>query len=60
LVLSLNQETVAIGFEAKPEKPFQWFWGQTTNKPSTLILRLNQETVAIGFEAKPKKPFQWF
>jgi hypothetical protein len=24
----------------------QWFWGQTTDKPSTLVLRLNQETHA--------------
>jgi hypothetical protein len=27
-------------------KPSQWFWGQTTNKPSTLVLRLNQEICA--------------
>jgi hypothetical protein len=40
-------QTVAIGFEAKTdEKSSQWFWGQTTNKPSTLVLRLNQETRA--------------
>jgi hypothetical protein len=27
-------------------KPSEWFWGQTTHKPSTLVLRLNQETRA--------------
>jgi hypothetical protein len=27
-------------------KPSHWFWGQTTNKPSTLVLRLNYETRA--------------
>jgi hypothetical protein len=49
-------ETVAISFEANPvktvrvvlrpnqRKPSEWFWGQTTHKPSTLVLRLNQET----------------
>jgi hypothetical protein len=26
------------------DKPSQWFWDQTTDKPSTLVLRLNQET----------------
>jgi hypothetical protein len=36
LVLRLNQETVTTGFEAKPEKPSQWF----------LVLWLNQETCA--------------
>jgi hypothetical protein len=25
-------------------KSFEWFWGQTTHKPSSLVLRLNQET----------------
>jgi hypothetical protein len=40
-----HSQTIAIGFEAKTdEKPSQWFWGQTTNKPSILVLRLNQET----------------
>jgi hypothetical protein len=40
-------QTVAIDFEAQTdEKPSQWFWGQTTDKPSTLVLRLNQETWA--------------
>jgi hypothetical protein len=28
------------------EKLSQWFWGQTTDKPPTLVLRLNQETCA--------------
>jgi hypothetical protein len=28
-------------------KSSQWFWCQTTDKPSTLILRLNQETHAL-------------
>jgi hypothetical protein len=38
-------KTIAIGFEVQTdEKPFQWFWGQTTDKPSTLVLKLNQET----------------
>jgi hypothetical protein len=42
-----HSQTVAIGFEAQTdEKPSQWFWGQTTDKPSTLVLRLNQETCA--------------
>jgi hypothetical protein len=27
-------------------KPSEWFWGQTTHKPSTLVLILNQETHA--------------
>jgi hypothetical protein len=27
-------------------KPSEWFWCQTTHKPSTLVLRLNQETRA--------------
>jgi hypothetical protein len=27
-------------------KSSEWFWGQTTHKPSTLFLRLNQETHA--------------
>jgi hypothetical protein len=40
-------QTVAIGFKAQTdEKPFEWFWGQTTHKLSTLVLRLNQETHA--------------
>jgi hypothetical protein len=40
-------QIVAIGFEAQTdEKPSQWFWDQTTDKPSTLVLRLNQETRA--------------
>jgi hypothetical protein len=53
-----NHQTGAVGFEAqtgKPEPPvlrsnrrklFEWFWGQTTHKPSTLVLRFNQETRA--------------
>jgi hypothetical protein len=42
-----HSQTVAIGFEAQTdEKPSQWFWGQTTDKPSTLVLRLDQETRA--------------
>jgi hypothetical protein len=56
LIFMLNQETVTTNFEPKPEKPsppvlrpnrrkpFQWFWGQTIDKLSTLVLRLNQET----------------
>jgi hypothetical protein len=40
-----HSQNVAIGFEAQTdEKPSQWFWGQTTDKQSTLVLRLNQET----------------
>jgi hypothetical protein len=48
VVLRLNHwQTVAIGFEAQTDKkPSQWFWGQITDKPSTLVLRLNQETRA--------------
>jgi hypothetical protein len=42
-----HSQTVDIGFEVQTdEKLFQWFWGQTTDKPSTLVLRLNQETRA--------------
>jgi hypothetical protein len=42
-----HSQTVAIDFEAQTdEKPSEWFWGQTTHKPSTLVLRLNQETRA--------------
>jgi hypothetical protein len=53
-----NQETLHhLGFEAqlrnrpsvlrtKREKPSQWFWGQTTDKPSTLVLRLNEKICA--------------
>jgi hypothetical protein len=42
-----HSQTIAIGFEAQTdEKPFEWFLGQTTHKPSTLVLRLNQETCA--------------
>jgi hypothetical protein len=40
-----HSQTVANGFEAQTdEKPSHWFWGQSTDKPSTLVLRLNQET----------------
>jgi hypothetical protein len=40
-------QTVAIGFKAQTdEKSSEWFWGQITHKPSTLVLRLNQETRA--------------
>jgi hypothetical protein len=40
-----HSQTVAIGFVAQTdEKPSEWFWGQTTHKPLTLVLRLNQET----------------
>jgi hypothetical protein len=40
-----NSQTVAIGFEAQTdENPSGWFWGQTTDNPSTIVLRLNQET----------------
>jgi hypothetical protein len=42
-----HSQTVAIGFEAQTdEKPFEWFWGQTTYKPSTLVLRRNKKTRA--------------
>jgi hypothetical protein len=44
---SNHSQTVAIGFEAHTdEKLSEWFCGQTTHKPSTLVLRLNQETHA--------------
>jgi hypothetical protein len=44
---SNHSQTVAIGFEAQTdEKPSQWFWGQATDKQSTLVLTLNQETHA--------------
>jgi hypothetical protein len=48
VVLRSNHwQTVAISFEARTdEKPSEWFWGQTTHKPSTLVLRLNQEICA--------------
>jgi hypothetical protein len=51
-----NRENRATGFEAKQRKssplilrpnrrkPSEWFWRQTTHKPSTLVLRLNHET----------------
>jgi hypothetical protein len=39
-----HSQIVAIGFEAQTdEKLSEWFWGQTTHKPLTLVLRLNQE-----------------
>jgi hypothetical protein len=32
-----HSQTIAIGFEVQTdEKPSQWFWGQTTDKLSTL------------------------
>jgi hypothetical protein len=44
---SNHSQTVTIGFEVETdEKPSQWFWGQTTDKPSILVLRLNQEICA--------------
>jgi hypothetical protein len=44
---SNHSQTVVIVCEAQTdEKSSQWFWGQTTDKPSTLVLRLNQETWA--------------
>jgi hypothetical protein len=48
-------KTIAVGFESKPLPPVlrpnrwklsEWFWGQTTHKPSTLVLWLNQEICA--------------
>jgi hypothetical protein len=39
-----NHQTVAIGFEAQIGKPSHRFWGQSTDKLSTLVLRPNQET----------------
>jgi hypothetical protein len=37
-----HSQTVAIGSEAQTdEKQSQWFWGKSTDKPSTLVLRLN-------------------
>jgi hypothetical protein len=40
-----HSQTVAIGFETQTdEKQSEWFWGQTTYKPSTSVSRLNQET----------------
>jgi hypothetical protein len=37
-----HSQTVVIGFEAQTdEKPSDWFWGQTTYKPSTMVLMLN-------------------
>jgi hypothetical protein len=44
---SNHSKIVAISFEAQTdEKLSEWFWGQTTHKPSTLVLRLNKETHA--------------
>jgi hypothetical protein len=44
---SNHSQTVAIGFEAQTdEKSSEWFWGQTTHKPLTLVFRLNQKTHA--------------
>jgi hypothetical protein len=55
---STNHQTVTVVLRLKPknpqpqvlrpnrEKPSYWFWGQTTDKPSTLVVRLNQETRA--------------
>jgi hypothetical protein len=53
-----NHQTVGVGLRLKlenpptpvlrlnREKPSQWCWGQTTDKPSTLVLRLKQVTCA--------------
>jgi hypothetical protein len=39
-----HSQTVAIDFEAQiDEKLSQWFWGQTIDKPSTLVLRFNHD-----------------
>jgi hypothetical protein len=39
-----HSQIVAIGFKGQTdEKTSEWFWGQTTYKPSTLVLRLNKE-----------------
>jgi hypothetical protein len=47
ILRSNHSLTVAISFEAQTdEKSSQWFWGQTTDKLSTLVLRLNQKTRA--------------
>jgi hypothetical protein len=44
---SNHSQTIVIGFDVQTdEKPSQWFWGQTTDKPSTMVLRLNQEICA--------------
>jgi hypothetical protein len=60
LILRLNQETVTTGFEDKPEKPSQWFWGQITDKPSTWFWGSTNKPVVTGFEAKIEKLSQWF
>jgi hypothetical protein len=41
-----NRQTVAVVLRPKSKNLSQWFSGQTTNKPLTLVLRLNQETRA--------------
>jgi hypothetical protein len=47
-------ETVATGFEAKRQKSSEWFWGQTTHKPSPSVLRPKpMRNRPSGFEAKP-------
>jgi hypothetical protein len=52
-----NQETITIILRPKSsnrrpwfwgpnQEPSQWFWGQTTDKPSPPVLRLNRKTCA--------------
>jgi hypothetical protein len=43
-VLRQNREKPSPSvLRLKQYKPFQWFWGQTTDKLSTLVLRVNKE-----------------
>jgi hypothetical protein len=46
-VLRPNREKLSpLVLRPNRRKPSQWFWGQTTDKPSTFVLKLNQETCA--------------
>jgi hypothetical protein len=47
LVLRPNWRKLSpLILRSNQRRPSEWFWGQTTHKPSTLVLRLNQETRA--------------
>jgi hypothetical protein len=47
LILRSNQrKPLPLVLGSNQQKLSEWFWGQTTHKPSTLVLRLNQETRA--------------
>jgi hypothetical protein len=46
--LRLNREKLLPPvLRSNREKSFQWFWGQITDTPSTLVLMLNQEIYTL-------------